>query len=59
VQDQSLEDCLYKLAVALERGTLSFDLYIKTIRKLAREQFMCRALAKKIISNSTLITKKT
>ncbi|XP_057460723.1 protein ELC-like [Actinidia eriantha] len=45
--DMSLEDLIYALDKAVERGVVDFDVYISQVRKLAREQFVHRALVVK------------
>ena len=42
-EDAAVEDCLYALAGALEKGRLPLDLYLRLVRQLCREQFMARA----------------
>ncbi|PSS06344.1 Protein ELC-like [Actinidia chinensis var. chinensis] len=46
--DMSLEDLIYALDKAVERGVVDFDVYISQVRKLAREQFVHRALVVKL-----------
>ncbi|OMO78359.1 hypothetical protein CCACVL1_14434 [Corchorus capsularis] len=41
--DLAIDDVLYKLDKALELEAVSFDLYLKQVRILAREQFFLRA----------------
>ncbi|WFC96965.1 suppressor protein stp22 of temperature-sensitive alpha-factor receptor and arginine permease [Malassezia brasiliensis] len=47
-EDAALEDTMYQLGRALHAEQLSLDRFIKQTRMLAREQFLRRALAKKI-----------
>ncbi|KAL9435989.1 hypothetical protein AB3S75_022117 [Citrus x aurantiifolia] len=42
--DEAIEDVIYALDKALERGVVSFDSYIRQVRILAREQFFHRDL---------------
>ncbi|PIN12842.1 Vacuolar sorting protein/ubiquitin receptor VPS23 [Handroanthus impetiginosus] len=46
--DLGLEDLIYALDKAVEEGALTFEVYMKHIRVLAREQFLCRAKMAKI-----------
>ncbi|KAJ4727389.1 protein ELC-like [Melia azedarach] len=40
--DEAIEDAIYALDKALVQGVVSFDIYIRQVRILAREQFFCR-----------------
>ncbi|XP_010279323.1 PREDICTED: protein ELC-like [Nelumbo nucifera] len=40
--DLAIEDCIYELDRAVERGVITFHQYIKQVRALAREQFFYR-----------------
>lgn len=46
--DATIEDTLYYLEKALGRGNISVEVFLKTIRNLATDQFMYRATIKKI-----------
>ncbi|WFD39768.1 suppressor protein stp22 of temperature-sensitive alpha-factor receptor and arginine permease [Malassezia japonica] len=48
-EDHAIEDTLYQLGRALHAEQLSLDRFIKQTRMLSREQFLRRALAKKIV----------
>ncbi|KAL9933337.1 hypothetical protein V8E36_008055 [Tilletia maclaganii] len=47
-EDHALEDALYQLGRALNAERIDLDKFLKQTRHLAREQFMRRALARKI-----------
>ncbi|KAK0536433.1 Suppressor protein stp22 of temperature-sensitive alpha-factor receptor and arginine permease [Tilletia horrida] len=47
-EDHALEDALYQLGRALNAERIDLDRFLKQTRHLAREQFMRRALARKI-----------
>ncbi|KAF5930450.1 hypothetical protein HYC85_031323 [Camellia sinensis] len=47
-KERALEDLIYALDKAAEQGVVSFDIYIGQVRKLAREQFLHRALVVKL-----------
>ncbi|KAK6937590.1 Ubiquitin E2 variant, N-terminal [Dillenia turbinata] len=47
-EDRSIEDLLYALDEALEKRIVTFDVYIRQVRVLAREQFFKRAEAIKL-----------
>ncbi|KAK0546559.1 Suppressor protein stp22 of temperature-sensitive alpha-factor receptor and arginine permease [Tilletia horrida] len=47
-EDHALEDTLYQLGRALNAERIDLDRFLKQTRHLAREQFMRRALARKI-----------
>lgn len=46
--DLAIEDVLHKLDNVLEQKAVSFDSYIKQVRRLAREQFLFRASEMKL-----------
>ena len=48
--DHAVEDVFYHLSKAFHSGHISFGVYMKSVRSLAREQFMSRALTMKIRS---------
>ncbi|CAL5427553.1 unnamed protein product [Camellia sinensis] len=48
-KERALEDLIYALDKAVEQGVVSFDIYIGQVRKLAREQFLHRALVVKLM----------
>ncbi|PUU74511.1 UEV domain-domain-containing protein [Tuber borchii] len=48
-EDRAIEDTIYVLGKALDRERISLDVFLKHTRTLAREQFLLRALVKKII----------
>lgn len=50
--DLAIEDLMYALDKAVEEGVVSFEVYIKQVRILAREQFFCRAKKNKIESEA-------
>ncbi|XP_057460552.1 protein ELC-like [Actinidia eriantha] len=52
--DMGLEDLIYALDKAVERGVVDFDVYISQVRKLAREQFVHRALVVKLKGSEML-----
>ena len=45
--DSALDDAIYALGTALHQGTLEFDVYLKTVRKLSRKQFQQRLIINK------------
>ncbi|KAL7269036.1 Suppressor protein stp22 of temperature-sensitive alpha-factor receptor and arginine permease [Rhizina undulata] len=49
-EDMAIEDTIYVLGKALDRERISLDVFLKHTRALAREQFLLRALVKKITS---------
>lgn len=46
--DLAIEDAIYSLDKAAQEGSIPFDLYLKNIRLLSREQFFHRATASKV-----------
>jgi ESCRT-I complex subunit TSG101 len=46
-KDHALEDSIYFLDKAVTAGQINSDTYTKTVRNLARRQFLCRAKIKK------------
>ncbi|CAI9781226.1 unnamed protein product [Fraxinus pennsylvanica] len=46
--DYAMEDLIYALDKAVENGAISFEIYIKQVRLLAREQFLHRAMVLKL-----------
>ncbi|TXG63739.1 hypothetical protein EZV62_010733 [Acer yangbiense] len=53
--DRGIEDVIYELDKALEQGVVSFDIYIKQVRNLARDQFPYRDLLVKLKGPDILI----
>lgn len=49
-EDHAIEDTMYCLETLLSDEKCELKAFLKEIRKLARKQFMARALAKKVIS---------
>ncbi|KAG8678535.1 hypothetical protein FRC08_017690 [Ceratobasidium sp. 394] len=47
-EDKAIEDTMYHLHRALNSGRIDLDRFIRTVRILAQEQFMKRALIEKI-----------
>nr|XP_043638376.1 protein ELC-like [Erigeron canadensis] len=47
-EDRALEDLMYAVEKAHEKGAMSHEVYIKQIRVLAKDQFMIRAKLKKL-----------
>lgn len=47
-ETNAIEDTMYILSKALDKGRISLDAFLKHIRILAREQFMKKALVEKI-----------
>lgn len=47
VQDCAIDDTVYSLGLALKRGTINLDTYIKYVRELSRKQFVYRATMQK------------
>ncbi|KAL1539707.1 protein ELC isoform X1 [Salvia divinorum] len=52
--DQAVEDLMYKLEGAVGAGVVSFDVYLKQVRVLAREQFCHRFKMTKISTSFRL-----
>ncbi|KAK9369210.1 UEV domain-containing protein [Lipomyces kononenkoae] len=52
--DLAIEDAIYVLGKALDRERISLDIFLKHTRTLAREQFMKRALVRKIALDTGL-----
>lgn len=50
--DLAAEDLMYELEKAVEGGVVSFDVYLKQVRVVAREQFMHRYKLEKINQTS-------
>jgi len=50
-EDHAIEDTLYQLDRALGDDRIELDAFLKEVRKLARRQFMARALAIKVVEN--------
>lgn len=46
--ERSIDDAMFILTKALDRGRVRSDVFLKQTRSLAREQFLLKALAKKI-----------
>ena len=44
----AVDDALYRLDQALERGVVELEPFLKCVRRLARQQFMSKALAAKV-----------
>jgi hypothetical protein len=47
-QDTAIEDALDVLSSALMGGTMSLDVYVRSYRLLAEEQYKCRLLGMKV-----------
>ncbi|KAK9450208.1 UEV domain-containing protein [Limtongia smithiae] len=52
--DNAIEDTIYVLGKALERDRIPIDVFLKHARTLAREQFLKRALVRKIAQDTGL-----
>ncbi|KAF8401777.1 hypothetical protein HHK36_012723 [Tetracentron sinense] len=52
--DRAIEDLVYALDKAIEDGVMTFEEYIKQVRKLAREQFFHRVKLVKLRSSDIL-----
>ncbi|KAH6767748.1 hypothetical protein C2S52_018731 [Perilla frutescens var. hirtella] len=50
--DLAVEDLMYELEKAVNEGVVSFDVYLRQVRILAREQFFHRAKLEKIRSSN-------
>ncbi|KAI5793130.1 tumor susceptibility protein [Geopyxis carbonaria] len=48
-EDMAIEDTIYVLGKALDREKIPLEVFLKHVRNLAREQFLKRALVKKIL----------
>ncbi|KAI0210696.1 hypothetical protein LSAT2_004542 [Lamellibrachia satsuma] len=46
-EEQAIEDALYYLSDALQRGVIDVDQFLKKVRELSRKQYMLRALIQK------------
>ena len=46
---QAIEDALYFLDRALSNGSMELASFLKEVRKLSKQQFMCQALVQKIV----------
>lgn len=46
--DLAIEDVVYALDKAVQEGSIPFDLYMRNVRLLSREQFFHRAMAAKV-----------
>ena len=46
--DLAVEDTVYSLDKAVQEGAVPFEMYLKSVRALSREQFFHRALAAKV-----------
>ena len=46
--DRSISDAMFALTRALDKGRVGPDVFVRQTRSLAREQFMKKALIKKI-----------
>lgn len=54
--DCALEDVFYELDKAVEQGAVSFEMYIKQVRALAREQFFHRVKAENLRGETKFIS---
>lgn len=50
--DLAIEDTIYVLGKALDRERVGLDVFLKHVRTLAREQFLKRALVRKIAEDT-------
>lgn len=48
-EDNAIEDTIYHMTRALDAERVDLDRYLKSIRSLAREQYMKRALIERIL----------
>ncbi|KAK2158995.1 hypothetical protein NP493_1748g00001 [Ridgeia piscesae] len=46
-EEQAIEDALYYLSDALQRGVIDIEQFLKKVRELSRKQYMLRALIQK------------
>ncbi|KAF1847758.1 UEV-domain-containing protein [Cucurbitaria berberidis CBS 394.84] len=53
-EERGIEDTLFVLGRALDKGRVSADVFVKQTRSLAREQFLKKALIKKIAKGMAL-----
>lgn len=53
-EERSIADTLFVLSRALDKGRISADVFVKQTRSLAREQFLKKALIKKIAKGMAL-----
>ncbi|CAH1798904.1 unnamed protein product [Owenia fusiformis] len=53
-EEQAIEDTIYYLGTALNRGSIDLDVFLKKVRELSRQQFMLRALIRKCRSKAGL-----
>jgi len=53
-EERACADALFVLARALDKGRVGVDVFIKQTRSLAREQFLKKALIKKIAKGMAL-----
>ncbi|RMZ70442.1 UEV domain-containing [Pyrenophora seminiperda CCB06] len=53
-EERSISDALFVLGRALDKGRISTDVFVKQTRSLAREQFLKKALIKKISKGMAL-----
>jgi len=51
-EDLAIEDTMEVLAKALDYERISLDVFLKETRKLAREQFLIKALVNKIVKSA-------
>lgn len=47
-EDAAYDDAYYQLEQLMASGKIDLQAYLKTARTIAREQFLCRALWKKV-----------
>ncbi|KAL3749708.1 hypothetical protein ACJRO7_010777 [Eucalyptus globulus] len=53
--DLSIEDTIYALDKAVDEGAMNFEIYIRQVRNLAREQFFHRAMVVKFETSRQLL----